>query len=199
MRREHKATGRTELAGLPKQTVPTSRAVITAKHAGSDSGLNTFTADLYSDYRRVRAILASSESRLLDHLNDSQTTIDVEPVFAQGHSRRQSDLTSTRTQISKTRVLFVVPLAGRSRNHGKAIVWHPSARHRCWAALGPYNVMGLLYADAGPDPHIARGRTGNQFIPLTGVTLYCPDGSIEHHNTLLVNRAHLDILAIKEM
>jgi hypothetical protein len=160
--------------------------------------LYVFIADFYSDYRRVRATLVSPEYRLSDHLNGSATSIDVEPLFAQAHGKPLSDLTQTRAQISKSRVLFVVPVTEPHGNTGSPDAWRETAEHRCWAALGPYNLMGALYTEPGRDPHIALVQRGKQFVPLTGVSLYCPDGTMEQHSVLLVNRAHLEVLAFRE-
>jgi hypothetical protein len=181
-----------------ERTRESSRDLRATPRVDEHGGLNTFLADFYSDYRRIRASLVSPEIWLSDHLNSSSTAIDVQPLFAQRHGTQQSDLSQSRAQISKSRVLFVVPLSEPNDAGSKAVAWRPTDRHRCWAALGPYQLMGEIYSEPGRDPHIAIGQMGRQFIPLTGVTLYCPDGSIEHHNTILVNRTHLDVLAIHD-
>lgn len=183
---------------VQQHAINSARDTAAIPRVDDQGGLHTFLADFYSDYRRIRASLISPEMRLSDHLNGSSTTVDVEPLFAQGRGTPESDLSQSRAQISKSRVLFVVPLSEPHHAGRRTVAWRPTARHRCWAALGPYQLMGLLHVEPDRDPHIAIGQMARQFLPLTGVNLYCPDGTMEHFNAVLVNRSHLDVLAIKD-
>jgi hypothetical protein len=64
--------------------------------------------------------------------------------------------------------------------------------------VGPYRVIGNLHTEAGRDPHIALRAFDKQFLPLTDVIVSYPDGATREYPAIIVNREHVDFLALKE-
>ena len=77
--------------------------------------------------------------------------------------------------------------------------WKPTTGQRCWAGIGPYRVIGIIHTDAGRDPSISLRLLDKQFVPLTDTSVVFPDGSTHAYPTVIINRYHLDVLALKDI
>src|SRR5947209_8124045 len=95
--------------------------ILDVERAGIDSGVFAFTTEFYTDHFLVRARLSSPERRLSDHLNGSVTSVDIRPVSALHLSTGvAADLGRMHAQITKARILFVVPIAEPDRPSGQS-------------------------------------------------------------------------------
>lgn len=166
---------------------------------GIDSGIYAFTSEFYTEHFVVQAKLSSPERRLSDHLNGSLTTVDVRPVSAlQLSTAVEADLGRTHAQITKARILFVVPITEPDRPTGQSnAAWKATSKYGGWAGIGPYSLSGTIHTDAGRDPQIVLRLLDKQFLPFTGATIMFPDGETRNYPTIIVNRQHLDLLALE--
>jgi hypothetical protein len=164
-----------------------------------DSGVYAFTSEFYTEHFVVQAKLSIPERRLSDHLNGSVTTVDVRPVSAlQLGTGVEADLGRSFAQLTKARILFVVPITEPDRPTGQSnAAWKATSKYGGWAGVGPYSISGTIHTDARRDPQIALRLLDKQFLPFTGVTIMFPDGETRNFPTILVNRQHLDLLALE--
>jgi hypothetical protein len=162
-------------------------------------GLNTFTAEFYSDRRIVCAELKSAEVRLVDHLNGSDPWIEVRPLqVTQVQSGSQFNLNGTVGNVTKAHVLLAIVLREPPRAEGAhAAAWKTRVKRRLWAGVGPYRVVGTLAAEIGPDRTTAR-IPDRQFLSLTDATVTMPDGSVRDCGYVILNRLQADLLAMQD-
>lgn len=167
--------------------------------SGIDSGVYAFTSEFYTEHFVVRAKLSSPERRLSDHLNGLVASVDIRPMSAlQLTTGVEADLAKSHAQITKARVLFVVPITEPERPTGQSnAAWKVTSKYNAWAGVGPYSITGTIHTDAGRDPQIALRLLDKQFLPFTAVTITFPDGEIKKLPTIIVNRQHLDLLALE--
>jgi hypothetical protein len=165
----------------------------------ADSGVYSFTSEFYTEHLVVRARLTSPERRLSDHLNSSVSTVDLRPVSAlQLSTGVESDLVRSHGQVTKDRLLFVVPVSEPNRPAGVSnSAWKQTTKYGAWAGVGPYTISGTIHTEAGRDPRIALRLLDKQFVPFTGATITFPDGTARSFATVIVNRQHLDLLALE--
>ena len=173
--------------------------ILDLDRAGMDSGVFAFTTEFYTEHFVVHARLSSPERRLSDHLNGSVASVDIRPVSAlQLGTGVAADLSRTHAQITKARILFVVPIAEPDRPTGHSnAAWKATSKYGAWAGVGPYSISGTIHTDAGRDPQIALRLLDKQFLPFTAVTITSPDGEVKHFPTIIVNRQYLDLLALE--
>ena len=96
-------------------------------------------------------------------------------------------------------MLFVVPLQEPERPaHAANAAWKPTMPRRCWAGLGPYTLSGTIHIQQGHDPAAHVRLFDKQFLPLTQARIKFPDGTVSTYGTVIVNRFHLDVVAIKD-
>lgn len=166
---------------------------------GIDSGVFAFTSAFYTEHFVIQARLSSPERRLSDHLNSSVTTVDVRPVSAlQISTGVEADLSKSHAQLTKARILFVVPVIEPERPTGQSnAAWKATSKYDAWAGVGPYSIGGTIHTDAGRDPQIALRLLDKQFVPFTAVTIMFPDGETRNFPTIIVNRQYLDLLALE--
>jgi hypothetical protein len=166
---------------------------------GADSGVYAFTSEFYTEHFVVQARLSSPERRLSDHLNGSLKTVDVRPISAlQVSTGVAADLARSHAQLTKARILFVVPIAEPDRPSGQSnAAWKVTSKYGGWAGVGPYSISGTIHTDAGRDPQIALRLLDKQFLPFTGVSITFPDGETRSFPTIIVNRQYLDLLALE--
>ena len=166
---------------------------------GSDTGVHTFTSEFYTEHFIVQAKLSSPERRLSDQLNGALATVDVRPISAlQVATGAGADLTRSHAQITKARVLFVIPIAEPERLVGQSnAAWKVTSKYAAWAGVGPYTISGTIHTDAGRDPSIALRLLDKQFLPFTAVSILFPSGETRKFPTIIVNRQHLDLLALE--
>lgn len=167
---------------------------------GTGNGVYAFTSEFYTEHFVVQTKLSSPERRLSDHLNGSLATVDVRPVSAlQLSTGVAADLGRTHAQLTKVRILFVVPITEPERVSGQSnAAWKATSKYAAWAGVGPYSISGTIHTDAGRDPQIALRLLDKQFLPFTGVTIMFPDGDTKSFPTVIVNRQHLDLLALEQ-
>src|SRR5947209_10007751 len=95
--------------------------ILDKDRAGIDSGVFAFTTEFYTDHFLVQAKLSSPERRLSDHLNGSVASVDIRPVSAlQLKTGVSAELGRTYAQITKARILFVVPISEPDRPSGQS-------------------------------------------------------------------------------
>jgi hypothetical protein len=163
--------------------------------------IDTLRAMFYTDELTLTAEIASPDCRLSDYLNSSLSTLDIRPILVRWNRNGSSvDLAAPHAIIEKDHVLFVTPIAEPLRYRDsdsdscKRTVTIP-----CWASLGPYTLTGTIHLDAERDPRMALRLLDKQFLPLTDVTLETADGEVREYGALIVNRKHLDMLALKSL
>lgn len=169
------------------------------EQAGLDTGLHPFTSEFYTEHYVVKARLLCPERRLSDHLNGAVGTVDVRPLSAvHVDTEVETPLGRSFAQLNKGRILFVVPVSEPDRpTNGSNAAWKVTAKYEAWAGIGRYSIDGTIHTDAGRDPQIALRLLGAQFLPITGPTITFPNGEARNFPTVIINRQHLDILALK--
>jgi len=177
----------------PPEPAPVDEPVV-------DHGPNHFSADFFTEYRIVRAELTSPEMRLSDHLNSTADTVDMRPSAAtQNHTGAAIDLGGTRGTLTKSRVLFVIPLSEPAPlDQAETGIWKSMVTRRCWAGIGPYRISGNIHTEGARDSSIALRQIDTQFIPLTDATITFQDGTVRECGAVFLNRAHIDLLTIKD-
>ncbi len=162
-------------------------------------GLTAIQAEFYTEHFIVRGELTSPEARLSDHLNSSTTTLELNPSNVhRSDNKLVVHVEGSAAYITKAHLLFVLPIS-----EPLPAPVDPAARVRtvgqtCWAGIGRYNVLGKLHMEAGRNPRLLlRSLEERQFLPFTEVQLTLPDGTIRSHDAVLVNRFHLELLAIQ--
>lgn len=173
--------------------------ILDIDRVGVDSGIFTFTSEFYTEHFVVHARLSSPERRLSDHLNGSVASVDIRPISALHVSTGvATELGRTHAQITKARILFVVPITEPERPKGQSnAAWKATSKYGAWAGVGPYSISGTIHTDAGRDPQIALRLLDKQFLPFTAVTIAFPNGETKHFPTIIVNRQYLDLLALE--
>ena len=163
-----------------------------------DHGVHSYVAEFYTEHLVVQARLTSPEIRLSDHLNSSVSTVDLRPLAVTQRNGSQIDLSGSHAPVTKDRVLFVAPVSEPERLRGASnAAWRQTTKHSCWVGMGGYSLSGTLHLESGRDPHISMRMLDKQFLAATDVTVVAPDGVSRHFPALLVNRLHIDLLALK--
>lgn len=178
---------------------PRVQAVAPAPQAQEQGGLFRFTADFFTAHRIVHADLTGAELRLSDCLNSSKETVDIQPSYLTNSDEGDRvDFDRGFGTLNKSGLLFVVPLVEPKRlpSAGNAS-WKATKRNACWAGIGPYQIAGTIHTEAGRDPRIALRLLDKQFVPLTDVKITLPDRNIREFPTIIVNRTHLEVLAVR--
>ena len=68
---------------------------------------------------------------------------------------------------------------------------------RCWGAVGRYSLVAKVQSEAGRDPRVVlRSLEEKQFLPLNEVAITFPDNVVRDYPAVIVNRFHLELLAI---
>ncbi|HEX8919239.1 MAG TPA: hypothetical protein VF898_12105 [Chloroflexota bacterium] len=193
-------TGHTLLSRLAAHAVQKPADPAPVEEPLADHGPNSFSADFFTEYRIVRAELRSPEMRLSDHLNSTAGTVDMRPCDAiQSAGGFKVDLDGTHGTLTKSRILFVIPISEPPRPAGNANgAWKSTVTRSCWAGVGPYRLSGNIHTEAARDSTIALRQIDTQFIPLTDTTITFPDGTTRECSAIFINRAHLDLLTIKD-
>lgn len=168
------------------------------EEAYDSDGVHTFTADFFTEQWIARAELKSPEIRLSEHLNSSTKNLELWPqVVERGAGSDPVDMTGSFALINKARLLFVVPLVEPERPTGSSnIAWKRTTAHQCWVGIGPYTIVGKIHAEQGRHPIIGLRLLDKQFMPLTETTLTYPHGTKCEYDTIIVNRAYLDMLVL---
>lgn len=163
-------------------------------------GVNCFAADLFTSNWVVRAEMTSPEQRLSDYLNGSFPSIDMRPrTAAHPDESTVMDLEGTSASVLKDSILMAIPVREPKRIVNPAHPdWRPLIRHRCWLALGPYRLLGTLHVEKGRDPRVALRLLDQQFVPVTEVSVSGPSSEPRQYPVVLINQAHLDLLAVKD-
>lgn len=164
---------------------------------GPDTGLHTLTAEFYCVHRQILASMSSPEWRLSDHLNSSAPTVDIQPICVGNVNEAiRMDLGPMQARVTKSRILMAIPIEEPRRPIHQQDPCRNGIGRDCWVGAGPYEVSGMLHTEVGRDPMIALSQQIGDFIPLTDVTVTFPDGRTMEYPTVLVNRSHLDMLAV---
>jgi hypothetical protein len=118
----------------------------------------------------------------------------MRPIHAETTAGRQI-AASDFGQLTKARILFAIPLDGPdSPRRPDVPAWLTSPAWPCYAGLGPYHITGKLHLETGRDPRVALRLITKPFLPITGATVTFPSGETRAYATIIVNRAHLDML-----
>lgn len=164
-------------------------------------GLYTSEAVFFTEHFVIRGQVVSPERRLSDYLNSSLVSAEIRPKSVQRILTGGGvDLTRSHAHITKAHLLFIIPVAEPDPVPGDAKGSLPvTTVRRCWAALGQYTLTGRIQAEPNRDSRlILRSLERNQFIPFTDVLVTYPDGQTHEYSTIIVNRAHLEVLALEE-
>jgi hypothetical protein len=165
----------------------------------NDDGLYTISAEFYTEHLSVGSEIRSPEPRLSDLLNSSAPTLDLKPLNVNrpgngGHV----DLTGSYAHVTKSRVLFVIPLREPRRPRSQMnAAWKQTVERRCWAALGPYTLCGTMHTEVGADDRFLLRLLDRQFVPITQAVVTSPDGTARDYGAVIINRAHLDLLTLR--
>jgi hypothetical protein len=164
-----------------------------------DPGLCTIHAEFITEHLSVGGEVSGPEARLSDVLNSSVPSVGFKPLsVTRGSIGGQIDLSGSYAHLTKSRLLFVVPVREpeRTRGHGNA-AWKQTAQRRCWVGIGPYSLVGTLHTEVGVDPRFYLRLMENQFIPIANAAITFPNGSVCDYPVVIVNRAHVDLLALR--
>lgn len=167
-----------------------------------DQGLYTLEAEFVTEHLVIQGELSSPEGRLSDHLNSSSQSVEIQPTTVRRiYSGDSIDLAGAHAHVTKAHLLFIVPIVEPARpQHVVESVRTSKMTKQCWAALGRYSIVGQIHAEALRDPRlILRGLEHKQFLPFTDAQITAPDGSTHSYGAVLVNRAHLEMLALRNI
>lgn len=168
---------------------------------GTREGLHTFEAEFVTEHLVVCGEVCGPDGRLSDHLNGSAPSVEIRPHSVKRASTGGNiDLGGAHAVITKAHLLFVVPISEPRRpSNGENSNWTWTTAKRCWAALGRHGLGGNIHAEAGRDSRlILRALEQRQFLPFTEVTITHPDGAASSHGTVIINRAHVEMLALRD-
>jgi hypothetical protein len=165
-----------------------------------EGGLSTIEAEFYSEHFIISGRLTSPEARLTDHLNSSTTTFEL--VTSRVHripSGAQVNVAGSITYVSKSHLLFVLPSSETGHDEDvQRTMRTDTVTQRCWAGVGSYGLVGKLHMESGKNPRLFLRSLGlRQFLPFTDVRVSFPDGAIRLYPTVIVNRSHLELLALE--
>jgi hypothetical protein len=184
-----------------KQTGVTGMNRSQATRQFEDDGIHTLEAEFYTEHFVIRGRVVTPERRLSDYLNSTLANAEVrlahiERAGTGGHI----PFGDAHAQITKLRVLFVIPMAEpRLADKGDNVAWRWTMKYRCWTAVGRYSVQGYVHADTARDPiQIMRSLEHQQFMPMTDVAIVLPDGSTRDYPAVLVHRQHVDLVALPD-
>jgi len=168
--------------------------------AAETSGFKTIEGEFYTEHLVVLGRLACPESRLSDHLNSATTTFDLSPARVQRSlTGLRVNVTGNRAYITKSHLLFVLPvLEPTDIRSGANPRWTPTLTQTCWAGVGRYSLVGSAHMAAEQNPRLfMRSLEQRRFLPLTDVKLTFPDGAVKEYATVIVNRHHVELLALQ--
>jgi hypothetical protein len=167
--------------------------------APDEDGLRTVEAEFYTQNFVVRGRVASPETRLSDHLNSAASTFELlaSRVLRSVGGLRVNMATGS-TYVAKSHLLFALPVADA---HGqwpaRNEFWTHTLGQTCWAGVDRYSLLGTLHVDARGDPRLfLRSLEQRHFLPMTNVRLTFPDGSVREYPAVIVNRHHVELLAL---
>ncbi len=161
-------------------------------------GLHALQAEFYTEHLMIQGEIVSVDLRISDHLNSSADTIHIRPIYAERHDGSRIHVNVAHASITKAHLLFILPMlepdpTPRADNPA----WAFTMTRPVWAALGRYQVNGKVHTEAGRAARqVLRAFEQKQFFPITDGVVSMPDGSERGYPTVIVNRSHLEILAI---
>lgn len=164
-------------------------------------GLFSIEAEFVTEHLVIRGEISGPEARLSDYLNTSAASVEIRPRSVEYfYTSDQVDLSNTHAQITKAHLLFIIPVSEPERPaRGDVTSWTRTTTKVCWASLGRFGVSGKIHIEPSRDPRrVLRSLEQKQFLAFTDVTITYPDGSTESHGTAIVNRAHVEMLALRD-
>ncbi len=167
----------------------------------ADEGLYTVEGEFVTEHLCVRGELKGPNTRLSDHLNSSTSSVLVRPSgVVRLTTGATIDLAGSHAAISKAHLLFVVPLSEPARpRREENSAWKRTSAKRAWAGLGRYSLSGKVHTEVWRDHRLVlRDLEQKQFLPFTDVTVTYPDCSAREFETVIVNRAHIELLALRD-
>ena len=189
---------RDALAGSPHSQVP---ALARSRDQAPDDGhLQTFGVELFTEHQVVRGEVRSPENRLSDHLNSSLPIVRLHPSSTvHGANRTHIELAGRTGYLTKASLLFAVPVAEPAGPQtARNLLWKPTTDERCWLAVGPYALLGSIHVERGRNLEVTLRQRDKPFLPVTAVTITFPDGSARDYATVIVNRQHLSLVAVRD-
>jgi hypothetical protein len=160
--------------------------------------LYTFVAEFHTQHRIVQAELVVPYRRLSDTLNGSSEVVEIRPLrIEDSRSGAHVQMDSFLGQMAKEHVLFVLPIAEPERAPSEDNVawkWMPSLP--CFAGVGPYRIAGKVHIEGGRDPRTALRLLDHRFLAITDAGIAFPSGETRQYPTVLVNRRHLELVAL---
>jgi len=168
---------------------------------GVSVGLFTSEALFFTEHFVIRGQVVSPERRLSDYLNSSLTSVEIRPRSVQRIlSGGGVDLGNSHAHLTKAHLLFIMPIDEPEPPSSDPSSLRPTTQRRCWAAFGRYTLKGKMHAEHNRESRlILRSLERNQFIPFTDVSVTYPDGQTHEYATVIVNRAHLEVLALEDL
>jgi hypothetical protein len=169
---------------------------------GPTEGVHTIEGEFVTENLMICGELSGPDTRLSDHLNSSTANIVIRPSGGARLSPSGSvDLVGSHAAINKAHLLFVVPLREPERPSGHDnAAWKATQPRRAWIGLGRYTVTGKVHTEAWRGAHLVlRDLEQKQFVPLTDVTVTHPDGTTRDLRALIVNRARVELFALRDL
>jgi hypothetical protein len=163
-------------------------------------GLYTIGAEFFTETLIIHGEITSPDNRLSDHLNSTSVSIEIVPLTTRRFgSGAPVDLSASHAQITKSYLLFIVPVAEPDRPDGERnSAWKWMGTRRCWAGAAGFSIAGTVHVEAGRDPRIIlRSLGAKMFLPFTEATVTLPDGAAHDYPIVIVNRYRLEMLALK--
>jgi hypothetical protein len=163
-----------------------------------EEGLSSIEAEFFTQHFIIHGQVTSPEMRLSDHLNSSTSTFELRPTRVQrAATGAQINVAGSCTYVSKAHLLFVLPSGQAQPDASDHNLWSRTLKQTCWAGIGHYSLIGKVHMEAGRNPRLfLRSLEQRQFLPFTEVRLTFPDGSLRELATVIVNRHHLELLAL---
>jgi hypothetical protein len=162
-------------------------------------GLNFIEAEFITEHLSIIGEVRSPELRLSDHLNGSAPSVEIRPRSVMHGNRKRVDLTKTVADLTKSQLMLVIPQKEPERRSGpSSSQWAHYVTGTCWAALGEYELEGHVHVEAHRDPRLLlRALEQRHFLPFSNVTLTYPHGETRQVPVVIVNRWHLEVLAVQ--
>jgi len=169
-------------------------------HETAYDGLYRMEGEFFTEHFIIRGELTTPERRLSDHLNGSTATFQLNLTSVlRSVSGLRVNVAGSLAYVSKSHLLFVLPREDadpddRTQREG----WTATIDQTCWIGLGRYSLLGRVHMDAKRDPRFfMRSLEQRQFVPLTSARLTYPDGTMREYPVVLVNRFHMELLAVQ--
>lgn len=173
-------------------------AALQSEQPQDETGLHRFTAEFFTAFRTLRAELASLEVRLSDCLNSSSPVVEVRRFEVGGPLEGTVEEPQGRyAQFTKARILFVLPIdEPRRALVGANPAWRQTITRECRLGVGPFEISGKVHAEPGRDLRVSLRMLDKQFMPVTQASVRFPDGVQREYPAVLVNRKHIDLVAL---